>query len=137
MPLITSANAREMAAKSAAMRQAIGEAFRASRSAEQATAPLPANPIINVDNVRSRLETLDQLMSKAKTDREWDNLSRAYERLFKVYVHLAGLPGPGQRKPAPERAPKRSVNSLSPIPEHQPTILPLPIRPPSTADGPA
>ena len=106
----SAANAREMAARSVAARKAA----EAKRTAWPASIPLQATPPadtasgISLACVRARLETLDALMSKAKSDREWDNLTRAYDRMFRVWCVLTKTPGPGNRKPAPEpRTPAR------------------------------
>ena len=105
MARFTAANAREMAARSVAVRKAaeakppIWPAFTPA----QATPPAGTDPGISVACVRARLETLDALMSRAKSDREWDNLTRAYDRMFRVWCVLTKTPGPGNRKPAREQ----------------------------------
>lgn len=82
---------------------------------EPPLAELVAEPKLplTLSQVREKLQTLDQMMQQAETDREWDNLSRAYERIFKVWCYLAGLPGPGNRRPAPER---RQPSQVQPEP---------------------
>jgi hypothetical protein len=106
----TTANAREMAARSVAARKAAA-AERLERLAQTSLSPAPdsppatpttdANPGVSVACVRARLETLDGLMARAgKDSKEWDNLTRAYDRLFRVLCVLTNTPGPGQRKPA-------------------------------------
>lgn len=107
MARFSSANAKAMAARSAAARQAA----KAQRDVPPAPAAVQAGANgdqalgIDASRVRVRLETLDSLMAKAKTDREWDNLSRAYDRLFKVLMVVTRTPGPGQYKsrPVPEQ----------------------------------
>jgi hypothetical protein len=105
MARFTSANAREMAARSLAARQAarIQRDAPPVPTAVQASSKGEISLGIDASRVRMRLETLDSLMSKAKTDREWDNLSRAYDRMFRVWCVLTQTPGPGNRRPAPER----------------------------------
>src|ERR1035441_10358966 len=104
MPQFTPANSREMAARSVAARKAA----EAERNGKPASIPLQATPPTGTDSgislacVRARLETLDDMMAKAKSDREWDNLTRAYDRMFRVWCVLTKTPGPGNRKPAPE-----------------------------------
>jgi hypothetical protein len=101
MARFTAANAREMAARSVAARKTAAT----ERTAWAALTPVPAttstgeDPGISPSCVLARLQTLDCLMAKAKTDREWDNLSRAFERLFKVWCVLTNTPGPGNRRP--------------------------------------
>jgi len=105
-----------MAARSIAARKAA----KAEREQKIAYNPLQATPPANEDQgisvtcVRARLQTLDALMARAKTDREWDNLSRAFDRLFRIWMVLTKTPGPGNRKPAPE--PKRQAASMNFMP---------------------
>ena len=104
MTRFTTANAREMAARSVASRKA-AEAERTPSPATiplSAAAPADTDSGINLACVRARLVTLDGMMAKAKSDREWDNLTRAYDRMFRVWCVLTKTPGPGNRKPAPE-----------------------------------
>ena len=118
-----------MAARSIAARKA-AKAEREQKIAYnplQATLPANEDQGINVACVRARLQTLDALMSRAKTDREWDNLSRAFDRLFRIWMVLTRTPGPGNRKPAPE--PKRQAASMDfmPVPL-APSLLPAPVQ---------
>lgn len=113
-----SLNAREMAARSVAARRA-AEAERSARAASislQAIPPADTDPGISVACARARLETLDALMSRAKTDREWDNLTRAFDRLFRVWCTLTATPGPGNRKPPPVRPRAQAPLFLDPQP---------------------
>jgi hypothetical protein len=73
---------------------------------------------IEISRVHSKLDKLDRLMDKAKTDREWDNLSRAYERLFKVWCWLTATPGPGQLRPTGKG--RRATLLPPPLPEQTP-----------------
>jgi hypothetical protein len=131
MARFNAANARLMAARSVAVRKAA----EAERTASPAPAPLQATPAadtdagISVSRVRARLETLDALMSKAKTDREWDNLSRAFDRLFRVWCVLTKTPGPGNRRPGREREDRRPAAwriECQPAPMGQPAPAPVP-----------
>jgi len=116
MARFTAANAREMAAKSIAARQAA----KIEREHSPASAPVQAVsdgevPLeINVSCVRARLETLDRLMAKAKDDKQWDAYSRAYERMFRVWCTLTKTPGPGNLKPS-SRPPTQSRRTISPV----------------------
>jgi hypothetical protein len=109
MPRFTPANAREMAARSVAARKRTPAEMTTSL-ASLAPIPLPAtaeaetDPGVNVACVRERLQTLDGMMAKAKGDsREWDNLTRAFDRMFRIWCVLTNTPGPGNRKPGPLR----------------------------------
>jgi hypothetical protein len=107
----TVANAREMAARSVAKRKAT----EAKRTAWPACIPLPGaapadpDPGINVASVRARLETLDGLMARAKKNREWDNLSRAFDRLFRVWCVLTQTAFPGTLRPSERRKSARGA----------------------------
>jgi hypothetical protein len=61
--------------------------------------------------------------------RELDQLSRAYDRLFKAWQVLSQTPGPGQRKPATMRQRGQSAGQAS---FHEPEVLP---NPPSNPPG--
>lgn len=81
------------------------------------------DPSRALERVRKQIEAIDCSLDKCKDARDWDMLTRAKERLFKCWVHLAGIPGPGQRKPAPERAapratamPEPTLASAAPVP---------------------
>lgn len=146
MAAITKENARELAAKSLAKRK---ENLAILRKAALAPAFIPApqpvqvlvNPVqtpapatydcpgLNIAQVRDRLTALDCMMANAKTDREWDNLSRAYERMFKIWCVLTRTPGPGNlrpeaEKPARRQAPIRPDIELAPGPEPTPESAP-------------
>jgi hypothetical protein len=134
MARFTPENAREMAARSMAARKAT----KIQRDAQAACPPLPAVPPadenqegISVSCVRARLQTLDALMAKAKTDREWDNLSRAYDRLFRVWCTLTGTPGPGNRKPSEQKSGRPSFGPLGDIAE----IENATVSPPDSSNG--
>jgi len=131
---ITAQNAREIAAKSWAP-----GSRRYKHNKQQPLAQLQpmlqqmqsALPHLLDDavRVRKRLHELDQSMAKASSSRtcdcpkcgtqvqvgadsrEWDNLSRSYERLFRVWMVLSGTPGSGQRKPPPLRT-QRTLDVL-------------------------
>jgi hypothetical protein len=114
MPRFTIANCREMAARSVAARKAAEAQRKAIFAPVLAPAESSAEPNLggeSLSRVRVHMDRLHELMSKAKTDREWDNLSRAYERLFKVWCVLTRTPGPGNLKPKDIRS------SRPPLPE--------------------
>lgn len=111
MALFTAANAAEMGRRSAELRKQREQAAQDKPldipSLSLATVE-PTEPLHELDlaRVRQRLDTLDALMAKAETDRQWDNLSRAYERMFKVWMVLSKTPLPGSLKPISPRQPK-------------------------------
>ena len=136
MACFNTANAREMAAKSAEARRKRKEAACSnSFSPVSVVSPTGKDPGVSVACVRARLEALDALMARAKSDREWDNLSRAFDRLFRVWCVLTGTPGPGNLRPTSRS--QRQINgparyapvlaAHSPphvIPEQQPPAYP-------------
>jgi len=100
------ANAREMAARSVvARKQAKAEQLAASAAAPlQADAPTDLGCGVSIACVRMRLEELNEQMAKARgDDKRWDNLSRSFDRLFKVWMVLSATPGSGVRKYETER----------------------------------
>jgi hypothetical protein len=120
MALFSTANAAEMARRSHAARK-LREAERKAQSAlppASAAGKADENQAgVSVSRVRARLQTLDALMAKAKSDREWDNLSRAFDRLFRVWCVLTGTPGPGNRKPSEPKRGSRLPWDLDPLVE--------------------
>ena len=71
---------------------------------------------LNVLLVRERLDKLDSLMTQAEDDKQWDCLSRAYERMFRVWCTLTKTPGPGNLKPtAPRQTQRRAIEPVVPV----------------------
>lgn len=90
-------------------------------------AALPARAIVEsskeLARVLKRLDALDKAMNKRKLDpKQWDMLTRAYERLFKAWMVLSGTPGSGQRKPTTIRSGR---SQSYPMPEVMPEPLPV------------
>lgn len=54
--------------------------------------------------VRKQLEAIWDAIDQCKDPRDWDCLTRAKDRLFKEWVHLDGIPGPGNLKPSSKPA---------------------------------
>lgn len=94
VPFFTKDNAKEYAKRGAYAR------WHAPKPPPQ---PLP-QPEPNIDALRvyGRLQELDRLMAEAEEAKEWDQLSRAYDRLFRCWQVLSRTPGPGQLRPAQE-----------------------------------
>jgi hypothetical protein len=96
MPRFTTANAREMAARSAAK----GRAAEAERIANPAPIPLPATPPADTDacvntrlsRVRKQLDRLVELLSVARDPERIDRLASAQHRLVEQERILAGRP---------------------------------------------
>jgi hypothetical protein len=97
----TRENAREMQARGAATKRSRAEkqesAQETSKIASQANDGFSKSALTRVCK---QLDAIDKLMNDCKDAKSWDMLSRSKERLFKVFTHLANLPGPGQHRPA-------------------------------------
>lgn len=127
MPLFTRDNAREFSARGNAIRWAREKAKPDAPEAPPAS-PEPLLQGISLMCVRERLQALDERMAKAETDREWDNLSRAYERMFRVWCTLTQTPGPGNLRPRQERAPRAQAHAQSmPAVESAPDAVHAPV----------
>ena len=85
-------------ARSAAL---LSVAAKAKRRAELRARTL--DPAVSLTMLRTRLAAVDELISNTSDPDELDALTRAYERLFKVWQVLTRTPNPGQLRPAPER----------------------------------
>ena len=75
-----------------------------------------------VSRVRAQIEALNAQLDECSSPDDWDCLTRAKDRLFKQWVYLAGIPGPGNLKPS---SPKQSTRPR--------TIEPVPCEPPQAA----
>jgi len=118
MALFTVETASVMGKRSAELRKQ-RELEQAERLANPTILPLATvsetdqNRQAKLTRTCAQIDSLDALLDKCTDAKEWDCLTRAKERLFRAWVHLAGIPGPGQRKPAPERSrPARPSSSL-------------------------
>lgn len=143
MPRITTANAREMAAKShAARRQRLASVTPAAETIPQ-TPQLnvlqAADPYVNarLARVRLQLARLDDLLDSESDPQKIDRLASASARLAEQERQLANRPLPGSRKPAAERptAPSRWDWLSNPVPVLEPVVPnhgppePLPVEP--------
>jgi hypothetical protein len=153
MALITAANARLYAAKSAIARQnnRNSELRRLAEADELRTrlvqtavltdvqAPTPVDEFIQrrLLRVRAQLERLDDLLADEDDSKTIKELSEALSRLQDQEQKLSGRPGPGTLRPMPERKAKDdSRASAIPRPpdvpaqptqaKPQPSITPLP-----------
>lgn len=119
MALITAETAREMSAKGNYARWHAPRSEPPPATPEPQPPRLPAvNPTADLLRVKKQIDSIYDMMDEAahgKTvdcphckkpvevgadSRELDQLSRAYDRLFKAWQVLSATPGPGQRKPA-------------------------------------
>lgn len=74
------------------------------------------NPVNQeVTCTREQIERLNRLIDDCDDAREWDALTRAKERLFRIWAHLAQLPGPGQLKPSAARPQARRMPDPIPL----------------------
>lgn len=117
MALFTVATAREMAARSQETRRrnAAKRLALATLSPQSTTQLADPNPKALLSCTRLQLDALDARLGRERlTPEEWDRLTRAKERLWKIYAHAAGIPGPGHLRPARQR--ERPAIYLDPVP---------------------
>ena len=122
LPFTDPQKAREAALKSVETRKQNGQELAnlrlllATKPIIQETVELP----VQVDHglkpsiahTREQLEKLDELLADCTDPKSWDALTRAKERLFRIWAHLAGIPGPGQLKPTSPRTPRQPAPCL-------------------------
>lgn len=82
------------------------------------------------DRTRAQIELVDQMIEQADDADILDSLTRSKERLFRIWAHLAGIPGPGNLKPtSPKPTQRRTLE--------QPTVArPQAVEPPQTTPEP-
>jgi len=98
MPLFTAETAATMAKRR-------WEAER-EREAQPRILPAPTDDKgipDEVSRVRAQIEALNEQLDSCTEPDDWDCLTRSKERLFKQWVYLAGIPGPGNLKPSQPR----------------------------------
>jgi hypothetical protein len=118
MARFTIANAREFAAKA---REA-----RARNAERRRLASLPT-PLIRLSptehatqtllaRTQSQLDFIDSMLaSKRMTAERLDLLTRSRERTMKIWLHLAGVPSPGHRRPGRDRQQPLNLAALVPL----------------------
>ncbi len=115
MPRFNAANAREMAARSVALRRAAREerAAKAALLAEEAenSADYPA---MRLTRVRKQLNRIDELLLSEDDPAKLDRLAAASMRLAEQERILAGRPLPGSLKPQAVRS-RRQTQSFEPL----------------------
>lgn len=105
---------------------------KAKRRAELQARSL--DPAVSLTMLRARLAAVDELISKTDDADTLDALTRAYERLFRVWQVLTRTPNPGQLRPAPERStPTR--RALIVDADSAPVSAPHPPAPPPGSDA--
>jgi len=97
-------------------------AFYAMRGNQSPKRFLDAPP--DIRQIRARMNEIERKMRTAANSKTLDELTRCYERLFKVWAHLANSPAPGQRRPGFER-PQRVIDALPALPENVPDPEPV------------
>ena len=133
MPLFTTANAREMAARSHAAR--LKRATQREAAREVAPGLPQAKPQQDDDTlfiakrlarVRKQLDRIDGMIEKEIDPMKLDRLASAQARLSEQERLLAGRPMPGSFRPKkpPERArPYHQINPISRISPIRPTVV--------------
>ncbi len=120
---ITAENARELQRKGVQMR--LARKFTPTLVPVDAVNISSITPILQsrATHALALLDKLTGLMHKAGDNEDkLDAYSRAYDRVFRAWVHLAGVPGPGQRKPPPTKLARiQAYPSPEVLPEPMPT----------------
>lgn len=138
MPLITTANARDFAAKShasARLRKQLREAAEIASPPDLQPFPLPtvspAKPapvdeyvIKRLIRVRKQLDRIDRMIMAELDPQKIDRLASAQIRLSEQERLLAGRPLPGSRKPSPERRQDPTPTALDGPPADNQTSAP-------------
>lgn len=97
-----------------------------------ATVPAVQQNSLELVRVLKRLDQLDKAMNKRHLDpKQWDMLSRAYDRIFHAWMVLSGTPGSGQRKPPPTSRARQAQSN--PVVEVLAQVTPEPSPSPSQA----
>ena len=112
MALITSANARELGIKSAAIRKerkALGLPDRPLKLADSALKPVDPFTTLRLSRVRRQLTRIDEMMLDEVDPQKLDRLASAQSRLAEQERILAGRPLPGSRRPKEEVEAKTSA----------------------------
>lgn len=137
-PAFTSETARAAAVKSAAVRRARIERRQAL------LLPLPQGERkpelvqgISIACLRTRLEQVDELIAQCKDPDDLDSLTRAFERLFRVWQVLTETPDPGRLQPRHKRQIVIDQHLLGPIasPKPQPVVGQVNITQPIDVNG--
>jgi len=127
MALITSANARQLAAKALIARRANRERARnldqtlADLAAKvTALAPLPAEQLSGyvekrLVRVRRQLDRIDEMLMEESDPQKLDRLAAASMRLAEQERILAGRPLPGSRRPPKEPVRRPAYHEMGPI----------------------
>lgn len=110
---ITSANARDMAAKSAEARRLQGTEQALERFEPVPVLLNPGVPEIytrtRLARVRAQLDRLDAMILKERNPQFLDRLAAAQAKLAEQERVLDGRPLPGSHKPGPVRAPRKAI----------------------------
>lgn len=134
MALFTVENAAEFARRS----HLPGSArFRKPEPAAPEPQPVPKpaeEPTKSAAIVRviKQLEMVDAMLDECHDAKAWDQLTRSKERLAKVWFHLGGIAGPGNRRPGPEHTARAGVSQIPRLID-----LPRPAPAPTITSGPA
>ena len=143
MALITSANARELGIKSAAIRKerkALGLPDRPLKLADSALKPVDPFTTLRLSRVRRQLTRIDEMMLDEVDPQKLDRLASAQSRLAEQERILAGRPLPGSRRPKEEVEAKTSAAvawladaiDLQPEPQVVPPAAPMVTPEPAT-----
>lgn len=117
MALFTPENAAIYAAKGhEARRKAKEERALILAGPPQVTVELVKDGIHQrIERTRKQIELIDEMIDACSDADVLDALTRSKERLFRIWAHLAGIPGPGNLKPTQPRQTRQQHPEPTPV----------------------
>ena len=109
MPAFTTESATEAANKSVLTRA------ERKRVAAELPQGLDFYTLKRLARTRKQIDSLSDMLEHEKDPAKIDRLASAIDRLAKHEHYLAGRPGPGNRKPAPERPGRQTRRDLGAV----------------------
>ena len=131
---ITSANARELQAKSTLARLEAKAALALAKASEAQFPQIDPYLAKRLSRVRIQVESLNKLLDTELDPQKIDRLVNAIYRLTELERVIAGRPLPGSYKPTPQRraASNNTQATLSPLVDEPPNITTPPQAQPYT-----
>ena len=132
----TAANAVEMGKRSAAARAAEAQRFAAEPPQPPPPLPPPLPPVQPTDEfiarklarVRTQIERVEDLLTKAVEPQAVDRFAAALARLYEIERNLAGRPLPGSRRPKDHEPHSQQPGAwidVQPVEQPQPAAQPI------------
>ncbi len=123
MALFTAETAVEMGRRSAELRkQRENQRALVLASQPSPTELVTDNSKAKANRTYAQIELVDQMIDQCNDADTLDALTRSKERLFRIWAHCAGIPGPGNLKPTSPRSTRQQAPMM-------PVAIPLPEAP--------